>query len=69
MSDIVHLLWEQGNHEREISSRTTQSGYHPQLVGVFAHEETPRRLASEYNDTHRYSTRWVSSSPMETLLS
>ena len=62
----VYLLWEQGVAAMEIAASTGKyTDYHPKLLGVFKHPEYPERMAREWNDVHRYSSRWVSSAPVE----
>ncbi|QDF18705.1 hypothetical protein SEA_SKOG_46 [Gordonia phage Skog] len=55
----VYLLWEQGNEIKEIADRNRYSDFHPKLLDIFNNDDTPKRLAREHNDTHRYTTRWV----------
>lgn len=64
MTDVF-LLWEQANHAREVTNRVGRSNYQPRLIGVFANADTPNQLAFEYNKVHGYSTRWVSTVPVE----
>lgn len=63
----VYLLWEQGKEIRKIVCSTggEYTSFHPKLVGVFKNSEYPERMAREWNDVHRYSSRWVSSAPVE----
>lgn len=58
---IVYLLWEQANGVREVADRIPHTVYHPKLVDVYAENEEPQRLADEYNETHQYSSQWVTS--------
>ncbi|QDF18936.1 hypothetical protein SEA_SCENTAE_217 [Gordonia phage SCentae] len=55
----VYLLWEQGSEIKEIVERNRYSDFHPKLLDIFNNADTPERLAREHNETHRYTTRWV----------